>query len=142
MVYKSACPVFARSTLARIPVGVLGSGKRAGWSFQLSMKAPAGPVSSRTEVNESRRMASRVMIEKKHSTRFGEAFVVPAVGPEAEADPRGDKQPVAAGDERLEDVEEDRWRSPNYRTGARNSVTSCDLGVFVEETAEPVAPDD
>jgi hypothetical protein len=30
MVYKSACPVFARSTLARIPVGVLGSGKRAG----------------------------------------------------------------------------------------------------------------
>jgi hypothetical protein len=87
-------------------------------------------------------MASRVMIEKKHSTRFGEAFVVPAVGPEAEADPRGDKQPVAAGDERLEDVEEDRWCSPNYRTGARNSVTSCDLGVFVEETAEPVAPDD
>ena len=85
-----------------------------GWSFQLSMKAPAGPVSSRTEVNEPRRMASRVMIEKKHSTRFGEAFVVPAVGPEAEADPRGDKQAVAAGD----------------------------LGVFVEETAEPVAPDD
>jgi hypothetical protein len=69
-------------------------------------------------------------------------FVVPAVGPEAEADPRGDKQAVAAGDEPLEDVEEDRWRSPNYRTGARNSVTSCDLGVFVEETAEPVAPDD
>ena len=87
-------------------------------------------------------MATRVMIEKKHSTRFGEAFVVPAVGPEAEADPRGDKQAVAAGDEPLEDVEEDRWRSPNYRTGTRNSVTSCDLGVFVEETAEPVAPDD
>src|SRR5690348_13670782 len=26
--------------------------------------------------------------------------------------------------------------------GARNSVTSCDLGVFVEEAAEPVASDD
>jgi hypothetical protein len=55
-------------------------------SFQLSMKAPVGPVSSRTEVNEPRRMASRVMIEKKHSTKFGEAFVVPTAGPEAEAD--------------------------------------------------------
>jgi hypothetical protein len=44
-------------------------------SFQLSMKAPVRPVSSRTEVNEPRRMASRVMIEKKHSTKFGEAFV-------------------------------------------------------------------
>src|ERR1039457_1640323 len=54
-------------------------------SFQLSMKAPVGPVSSRTEVNEPRRMASRVTIEKKHSTKFGEAFVVPTAGPEAEA---------------------------------------------------------
>jgi hypothetical protein len=26
--------------------------------------------------------------------------------------------------------------------GARNSVTSCDLGIFVEEAAEPVASDD
>jgi hypothetical protein len=28
------------------------------------------------------------------------------------------------------------------RVGARNSVTSCNLGVFVEEPAEPVASDD
>jgi hypothetical protein len=64
--------------------------------------------------------------------------VVPAVGPEAEPDPRGDKQPVAAGDERLEDVEEDRWRSPELpygcpklchlmRVGAENHVIRPDL---------------
>jgi hypothetical protein len=29
-----------------------------------------------------------------------------------------------------------------HLVGARNSVTSCDLGVFVEEAAEPVASDD
>lgn len=28
------------------------------------------------------------------------------------------------------------------RLGARNSVTSCDLGVFMEEAAESVALDD
>src|SRR6266567_6251656 len=32
--------------------------------------------------------------------------------------------------------------APRHRVGARNSVTSCDLGVFVEEAAEPVASDD
>ena len=34
------------------------------------MKAPVGPVSSRTEVNEPRRIAWRVITEKKHSTRL------------------------------------------------------------------------
>lgn len=36
--------------------------------------------------------------------RFGEVFVVAAVGPEAGADPRGFKRAVAAAEERLEEV--------------------------------------
>ena len=34
------------------------------------------------------------------------------------------------------------WPPGPHPVGARNSVTSCDLGVFVEEAAEPVASDD
>jgi hypothetical protein len=38
--------------------------------------------------------------------RMGDVFAVAAVGPEAEADPRGFKRAVAAAEERLEEVEE------------------------------------
>jgi hypothetical protein len=37
--------------------------------------------------------------------RFGDVFVLAAVGPEAEADPRGFKRAVVAAEERLEEVE-------------------------------------
>ncbi len=37
--------------------------------------------------------------------RFGEVFVLAAVGPEAEVDPRGFKRAVVAAEERLEEVE-------------------------------------
>jgi hypothetical protein len=37
--------------------------------------------------------------------RFGDAFVVAAVGSEAEADPRGFKRAVAAAEVRMEEVE-------------------------------------
>ena len=37
--------------------------------------------------------------------RFGDVFVLAAVGPEAEADPRGFKRAVMAAEERLEEVE-------------------------------------
>lgn len=38
--------------------------------------------------------------------RFGDVFVVGAVGPEAEADPRGFKRAVAAAEARLEEVQD------------------------------------
>jgi hypothetical protein len=38
--------------------------------------------------------------------RLGDAFVVAAVGPEAEADPRGFKRAVAAAEKRIEEVED------------------------------------
>ena len=38
--------------------------------------------------------------------RFGDVFVLAAVGPEAEADPRGFKRAVMAAEERLEEVED------------------------------------
>jgi hypothetical protein len=37
--------------------------------------------------------------------RVGDVFVLAAVGPEAEADPRGFKRAVVAAEERLEEVE-------------------------------------
>jgi hypothetical protein len=37
--------------------------------------------------------------------RFGEVFVLAAMGPEAEVDPRGFKRAVVAAEERLEEVE-------------------------------------
>ena len=40
-----------------------------GWSFQWSMKVPMAAVSSLTGAKVPRRMAWRVMTEKKHSTR-------------------------------------------------------------------------
>lgn len=62
--------VFARLMLARISSGSLVQANGAGWSFQLSMNVPIAATSSLTEVNEPRRMAWRVMTEKKHSTRL------------------------------------------------------------------------
>ncbi len=62
--------VFARLILARISSAALVQANGRGWSFQLSMKAPMVSVSWRTEVNDPRRMAWRVMTEKKHSTRL------------------------------------------------------------------------
>ncbi len=56
--------------LARISSESLVQAKGRGWSFQWSMKAPMAAVSSLTEVKEPRRMACRVMTEKKHSTRL------------------------------------------------------------------------
>jgi hypothetical protein len=41
-----------------------------GWLFQWSMNAPIAEIRSLTEVKDPRRMACRVMIEKKHSTRL------------------------------------------------------------------------
>lgn len=38
--------------------------------------------------------------------RLGDVFAVAAVGPEAEADPRGFKRTVAAAEEQLEEVED------------------------------------
>jgi hypothetical protein len=40
-----------------------------GWSFQLSIKAPQA-ASSSTEIKDPRRMARRMMTEKKYSTRL------------------------------------------------------------------------
>ena len=37
--------------------------------------------------------------------RFGEVFVLAAVGPKAEVDPRGFKRAVVTAEERLEEVE-------------------------------------
>ena len=56
--------------LARISSGSLVQLKGTGWSFQWSMNAPIAAVSSLTEVNEPRRMAWRVITEKKHSARL------------------------------------------------------------------------
>ena len=56
--------------LARISSASLVQANGQGWSFQWSMKAPMVATSCLTEVNEPRRMAWRVMIEKKHSTRL------------------------------------------------------------------------
>jgi len=53
--------------LARISSASLVQVNGRGWSFQWSMKAPMVATSCLTEVNEPRRMAWRVMIEKKHS---------------------------------------------------------------------------
>ena len=53
--------------LARISSASLVQANGCGWSFQWSMKAPMVATSCLTEVNEPRRMAWRVMIEKKHS---------------------------------------------------------------------------
>jgi hypothetical protein len=39
--------------------------------------------------------------------RLGETFALAAVGPEAEADPRGFKRAVAAAEGRLEEVEDE-----------------------------------
>jgi hypothetical protein len=56
--------------LARISSASLVQAKGRGWSFQWSMKAPMVATSPLTEVKEPRRMAWRVITEKKHSTRL------------------------------------------------------------------------
>jgi hypothetical protein len=43
-----------------------------GWSFHESVNMPIAAVSSLAEVKEPRRMAWRVMIEKKHPTRLSQ----------------------------------------------------------------------
>jgi hypothetical protein len=62
--------------LVRISSASLVQAKGRGWSFQLSMNAPMASVSWRTEVKEPRRMAWRVMTEKKHSTRLSQEQLV------------------------------------------------------------------
>ena len=62
--------------LARISSASLVQANGRGWSFQWSMKAPIAATNSFTEVKVSRRMAWRVMTEKKHSTRFGQEQLV------------------------------------------------------------------
>ena len=68
--------VFARWMLAGISSASLVQANGRGWSFQLPVNAPMAAVSWRTEVNEPRRMAWRVMTEKKHSTRFSHEQLV------------------------------------------------------------------
>src|SRR5258706_15438892 len=62
--------------LARISSASLVQAKGRGCSFHESMKAPMALVSSLTEVKEPRRMASRVMTEKKHSARLSQEQLV------------------------------------------------------------------
>ena len=62
--------------LARISLASLVQANGRGWSFQPSVNAPMAAVSWRTEVNEPRRMAWRVMIEQKHSTRLSQEQLV------------------------------------------------------------------
>jgi hypothetical protein len=62
--------VFARLILPMISSASLVQADGLGWSFQWSMNAPIAETRSLTEVKEPRRMACRVMIEKKHSTRL------------------------------------------------------------------------
>jgi hypothetical protein len=62
--------------LANTPPGSLVQANGCGWSFHESMNVPMVSVSWRTEVNEPRRMAWRVMTEKKHSTRFSQEYPV------------------------------------------------------------------
>ncbi len=56
--------------LARISSASLVQAKGLGWSFQESMNLPMTATSCLTEVKEPRRMAWRVITEKKHSTRL------------------------------------------------------------------------
>ena len=72
MACKGACFSLRSLDLAEDLVGVLRPGEGPGWSFQWSMKVPIVSVSWRTEVKEPRRMAWRVMTEKKHSTRLSQ----------------------------------------------------------------------
>ena len=65
--------------LARITSASLVQANGLGWSFQWSMKAPMAEMSSSTEVKLPRRMAWRVMIEKKHSS--GNPGALPRRGP-------------------------------------------------------------
>ena len=62
--------------LVRISSASLVQVNGHGWWFQPSMKAPIAEMSSLTEAKLPRRMAWRVMIEKKHSTRFGHEQLV------------------------------------------------------------------
>jgi len=62
--------------LARIASASLVQVNGRGWSFQWSAKAPMAAVSSSTEVKVPRRMAWRVMTEKKHSTRLSQEQLV------------------------------------------------------------------
>lgn len=64
--------VFARSILPRMSSASLVQANGTGCSFQLSMNAPIVLTSSLTEVKEPRRMAWRVITEKKHSTRLSQ----------------------------------------------------------------------
>ena len=59
--------------LARISSASLVQANGRGWSFQPSVNAPMAAVGWRTEVNEPRRMAWRVITGKKHSTRLGKS---------------------------------------------------------------------
>ena len=76
MVVSEFVLVLARWMLARIWSASLVQVNGRGWSFQLSMKAPMAAVSSLTEVKVPRRMAWRVMMRKKHSTRFSQEQLV------------------------------------------------------------------
>jgi len=58
--------------LARISSASLVQLNGLGWSFKWSMKAPMVAMSSLTEVKVPRRMAWRIMTEKKHPTRFSQ----------------------------------------------------------------------
>src|ERR1039457_4574446 len=56
--------------------------------------------------------------------RVGNGFVLAAIGPEAEADPRGSKRGVLAAEERREEVEggttsQTAWEDRGYRPGRR-----------------------
>ena len=59
--------------LSRIVWASLVQANGAGCWFQWSMNAAMAPVSSRTDRNEPRRMAWRVMTEKKHQVEPGAA---------------------------------------------------------------------
>ena len=61
--------------LARISSASLVQANGCGWSFQLSMNDPMAAVSCLTEVKEPRRMAWRVMTEKKHSPGLPDEIV-------------------------------------------------------------------
>jgi len=62
--------VFARFILVKIWSASLVQENGTEWSFRWSMKALIAAISSLTGVNEPRRIACRVVIENKHSTKL------------------------------------------------------------------------